>query len=382
MLLGRGLNVTVLGDDNSYINKYLNDKNLIFNKFKISEDSKYYSSDNDFFILSLSYIVLARKYIEFNANSQLFFWDLHPYALIETLSFSKFYKIKTPKFVIDLLKFVECSYIKKMRNIIQIGHEKGGIHFMCYQNFLTNKDFFALDFSPDFLPIPIKIFKPFDYIKNKNHLCWISRLDKDKTSVLKILIDDVIQYNNNNEDKLILHIVGDGNSVENVKKIASGYSIFFLFPGILNGDKLSEYMISNQIRIGFAMGTSALEFASRGIATVLVPGTTEKDFFFDKTSRYLWIYDSYNYDVAVARFHFSGGRLCSFDDIIKSTDNNNSKLSYEYVLNTHSESVIFKKLMGKIEKNELKFSDLEKSGIFDLNILHKLKIMYKGIFKK
>jgi len=259
-----------------------------------------------------------------------------------------------------------------MRNAIQTGHEKGGIHFMCYRNFLTNKDLFSLNFSPDYLPIPIKIDKPINYIKNKNHLCWISRLDNDKTNILKLLIDDVIQYNNNNIDKLTLHIIGDGNSVEYVKKITSGYNNYFLLPGILSGNQLSEYLINNQIQIGFAMGTSALEFASRKIATVLVPSTTEKDFYFNKRSRYLWIYDSYGYDVAVERFHFNDKILCSFDEIMNGK-NNNDVLSYEYVLHTHSENIIFPKLMAKIEQNKLSFLDLEKSGIFDLSFLHKLK---------
>jgi len=381
MLLKKGCNVTILGDKNCYINNYLDNKELVFNKVEVSENLPYKSSKNEFFILSLSYIVIFKKYIDADEESKFLFWDLHPYALVESLALSKFHKRYSNKVLISILSFFENAYIKKIKKIIEIGNEKGGIHFMCYRNFLTNKNLFSLNFSPDYLPIPIKVDKYVDYKQDKNQICWISRLDEDKTNILKFLIEDVILYNNKNANKLTLHIIGDGDNVEYVKEITSEHINFFLFPGILYGNHLSEYLINNQIKIGFAMGTSSLEFASRKIATVLVPSMTEKDFYTDKRNRYLWIYDSYGYDVAVERFHFDENILQSFNEIMESKDDNDV-LSYEYVLQTHSEEKVFSSLLERIDKNQFLFSNIEDSGIFNLTVMHKMKSLSKNLIDK
>lgn len=376
MLLKKGYTITILGDKNCFINNYLDNKELVFKQVEVSENLPYRSSKNDFFILSLSHIFFLKKYIDACKESKFLFWDLHPHALVETLGFSKFHKTYTNKILISFLKLLENSYISKIRKIVELGNEKGGIHFMCYRNFLTNKELFSLNFSPDYLPIPIKVDKPVDYKKNKNQICWISRLDKDKTKILNLLIDDVISYNKKNDNKLTLHIIGDGNNVVSVKKITSEHTKYFLFPGIMSDNNLSEYLRINQIKIGFAMGTSSLEFASRKIATVLVPNTTENFFYRNKRSRYLWIYESKGYDVAVERFHFRENILRSFDEIMNSKDDVD-ELSYEYVFQAHSEENVFSSLLERIDINRFLFSDIEDSGIFNLTFLHKMKSLFK-----
>lgn len=380
MLILNNENITILGPYDCYICLYLNKKKLAYNNIEISKTQPYYSGQNDVFILSLSYIIIFYKFIKPHLNSKMLFWDLHPYALIENLSFSKFYKNSRYRFLHKIFNFCERSFIKKLSDTILKAHSKEGVYFMCYRNFKTNDDLFHLNFKPSFLPLPISIKKnELNIRKNKNSICWISRLDSDKTPILRMLMLDIIEYNSLAKEKKFLHIIGHGNDFDEIKELAVKYKCYFRLAGIQNNELLSDYLQENQVAIGFAMGTSALEFASRNIETILVPSTTEYDFYKTKKNRYLPIYNVEGFDLAVESFHYGQNILCTFSEIINSYNSKEITDCYNYVVRAHSDYQIFDLVKIKLECLSFTFSDLLETGILKPNFFQIIKKIIKNL---
>ncbi|RST26690.1 glycosyltransferase family protein [Chryseobacterium lacus] len=380
MLIHEGNRVTILGPSSSYINLYLSERGLHYDSYEVSTTSPYHTNEDSFFILSLSYILLFHKYIKPDSNVKLFFWDLHPYAVLENLSFSKFYKLTDRNIWINVLKLIERSFIVKMSTLLERGHQKGGIHFMCYRNFKINKDFFSLDFEPSYIPLPIEVAPIATAFKsNFRDICWMSRLDNDKTPILQLLMEDVIEYNNHYNEKLRLHIIGDGNDRVSIETIAKKYDSIFILVGTIKNDCLLSFFVKENILLGFGMGTSSLEFASRGIASVLVPSSTESIFYKNKVRRYMYLKDVKGYDVAVEKFHYEEGILLAFPNIIDTFSSNKMNESLHYVSSAHHKDKVFHLLRNKINNNTLTFGDIYSTGVLKINFFQKLKEIVKKI---
>ena len=394
-LIKNGYNVLIIEQSKCFIHNYLDERNLKFDTFQVVRPNKFHLEQNDLLILPLSYIFIFRKFIIPHKDSRLFFWDLHPYNLVDTTAFSKIYKNFPDRWISLFAMLIERDFLNKMRRFVTVADKYNAIYFMSLSNFITNKKVFKLDIEPKFLQIPIEINPPTQKqrgrIFNNNNIDrqnilkigWISRMDEDKVPILMLLIDDIILFNKKRYPlKIQLHAIGNGTAFNKIitKKNAIGDDL--ILPGILQGLELDKYLAEN-IDIGFSMGTAALEFASRKIATVLVPSTTCFKVFNKEKKRYLWLHDSFGYDVAVEKYH--ANRSKDFETIVNEfleQMENLSDQSFNYISNNHSFKITFERFLEFTERSTLSYSYLYDIGVFNISVWQHLLRFLKNNFKR
>lgn len=198
-------------------------------------------------------------------------------------------------------------------------------------------------------------------------LGWLGRVDFDFKyySLLKIIMDvcSFLRENNTGYRKVIFHVVGSGNGLEELKKkLTCMTEVDFLFVHNLPPVELSNYLACN-IDLMFAMGTSALESAKNCIPTVIVqPMASPEDF--NPEGAYRWLHRSKG--LSLGEMSYGAENLpqehCSMNKIISDFNFRKfdlSKLDYEYVSNFDAE-VVFPRFMT--------FSD---NGVFDVKAFFK-----------
>lgn len=373
---------------NSFITSQLRNGNIAFEHIVQGENRPNTELPEDIiFIVSLSYIVEIERFFLKNESYRFIFWDLHPNNLIDHTYFSFFYKKKLSKALTLGLKLFERQRIYKLKRFLEDANEKNGLVFMCRNNYITNSKFFKTKISPSYLPIiqdntiPLnEIRKPKPIYNGVINIGWLSRLEDDKVSILNLLIKDCDKYaaNNYNECRLYLHIIGEGSAIE---RIIKPKNFKLVFAGKLYDSQLSDY-ISNNVDIGFAMGTSVLEFGIRRIPAVLVPSSTLYNYYKDRESRYMWLYKADGYDVATEIYHkktelevFS--RI--FEQLFKNDELGNK--TFKYVYNSHSLDQIGDRLRLNIEKCNLTAKDIKATKIYSFSNLEKIFHFFKKALK-
>ena len=390
-LIKVGKDILIVEQSRGFIHSYLQEKKLCFDVFKVSETDKFHAEEKDILVLSLSYVFLYRQFIVPHKNSRLVFWDLHPFALVESTALSKIHKEFPKSWLSIISKYIEKDFINKINTYISLANNHKALYFMCLDNYLANKTLFNLKIEPIFLPIPIvhnevirKIEKVNDAANPKLiKIGWISRMDPDKLAILELLINDVVQFNSlNSLCRIQLHAIGDGFTFEKIseQKIKIGDSL--VLPGMLYGGELNNYLQDN-IDVGFSMGTSALEFGSRKIATVLVPSTTCSKLFRKEQRRYKWLHDSLGFNLAVESIHLDFD-IMDFETIINEFlvgDITLSEKSYEYVNQNHSFDIVFNRFLQFTEESTLTYSKLIESGVYNFSYFHRILLNIKKGFK-
>lgn len=401
-LASEGFKIVIVDFGNGYINNYLKNR-IEFSHVLLGPKDKYESDADDVILLALSMIFSYKNSIEPNAKTRLAFWDLHPYNLIENTAFSFFYKRSPFGWLSTLLKYIEFKRINKIRLIIDYLADKNALYFMCQKNYLFNKEFFGCAANPNFLPIPIPLIpdnlvnssenivfqktsvSDIDVKKKENFLGllnigWISRLDLDKIPVLNLLIEDIDRFAaSTSKYKIIIHIIGEGSAINDIRcpKHVERRMI-----GRLEQNILSSYVAKN-IDIGFAMGTSVLEFAARKKPAVMVPSPTLYDYFKKRRCRYVWLHQAETFDVAVEDY-YSPTVLHQFADILKMYESNSELLaqtSKDYVLRAHSLKSVTNSLKLNISRLNFYYSDYINTGFAKKTYAEKITLWLKKFFK-
>ena len=198
----------------------------------------------------------------------------------------------------------------------------------------------------DFLPE----YRPQD-LNNKNtvKIAWLGRLDGDKYNCVEMMFKELYDYNKCN--RIEIYIIGGGNKIEKLKALAVQLNLNVHFLGVMFGAKLDDYLI-NQIDIGFAQGTAALDFAKKGKPVILsdiyhgnYPAHNVKYNLLYQTEKY-GVGELYT-DRTSRNFYFSD----ALDYIIKNY-NQCAESCYNYASNNFRLDVVAKKFLRKIENFE------------------------------
>lgn len=152
-----------------------------------------------------------------------------------------------------------------------------------------------------------------------SNLLIISRLDDFKIyGIYKLLLD--LEKFEQVGRQFNVHLVGDGEfrdaTLNMCRKIKN---INFVFHGYVENNMLSELFANNKYDLCFAMGTAALEGASRGIPTVLLPATDKEITNRNDVYKYIGEEDS----ISLAEYldtPFEVGNNKTLEDIIISND--------------------------------------------------------------
>jgi hypothetical protein len=340
-------------------------------------------------VLSLSFLWLIEKHLNLPIETKLFFWDLHPYNLVEQMALSGFYKRFSPMKAHQICALVERSRCTKMIRFVEKGVAAHGLAFMAERNIDYNQQMFGFFTKAKYLPIPIETIVQLPdqgFIKRHEvgstlHIGWLSRLDSWKATVLFRVLDDIRAYENmDSHSGIHLHVIGDGPELEKVRSRCVEINASIV--GRLEGNTLTQYMLSN-LHVGFAMGTSALEFAVRGIPTVLTPNRVTSENL-RQNKIYRWLFDSQGYDIAAEEMK-NPESLCSFSTVVQSIQSSTSSYLGErcknYAIENHHINNVSALFVDYLSKCTLTYKDILHLGLYQYSFAEQMLFALKGLFK-
>jgi hypothetical protein len=230
------------------------------------------------------------------ADTRVFFWTLHPYNLYPFL-FSTFSGSRARRALGTLLKPLSWSRVTKMRRLVNYLIEHEALVFMDAENRNRTASFFRGIVMPERY-VPVLSGEP-----NRSRTgapqvplrcAWVGRIVDFKVTILAHLIER-LDTASEVVGPIDLAIVGDGDRVEWLQQFAARFQrvrITFFPPMAI--EQVEDYLVES-VDVLFAMGSSALEGASRKIPTVLL------DYSFQPISglyRFRFMYEATGYDLA------------------------------------------------------------------------------------
>lgn len=382
------LDIAVVDYEDGFVRSYLRDRSYEWIPF--SDERVLEIEDTVDFVCPLSWIPRLGKTVYLASDARLLLWDVHPYNLIEQTALSGFYKSLSVNQARIALTVCESRRRRSMARFVEMGLQNYGLAFMCQKNYLYNKRMFDFRGSPLFLPIAVEapsVCNPSRSIVDRDtlNIAWLSRLDSDKLQpILQLLFDIGVYQKRRRLSQLVLHLIGDGNSISRIRRYAASLGVEVVLPGRIEGNALTAYLTN--IDIGFGIGTSALEFAIRGIPTVL---TKESDFRLSQRqggAYYQWLFDAEGFDVSVD-LTFSQRSHTSFSIIIETIRSPESlaelgQRCYHYVLENHELSRVAHRLVELLSKCTFFYEDVLQSDVHLFSPYEKVLWSFKSLYKR
>ncbi|OOE00230.1 hypothetical protein BO219_13540 [Anoxybacillus kestanbolensis] len=312
-------------------------------------------------ILPPIYLNRMNSLFKIKDNAEVFclFWSLAPHNILMNIrGFYRFSKLVRSS---DLEKyffiFRPFTYVKYQRMLRKI-HQLKGIVYMDYPNFQKNNEVFRIGVKPQYVPIPIDT----TYLKQKEKLSllnsseinigWLGRLGEEKIqSIIKVWNDINSLKKLLREQKIIFHVIGDGEYRKELERISKKMSFNIVFKGTMNNVDVNNYIINN-IDIIFAMGTSALESAYSKVPTISL------DFSYSsipKDYRYLWLYEREGYSLGnpVSKKNKNIHTIRKVLNDLRTSYESIAEKCFNYTKANHSMSKTVEILFEKIRECEL-----------------------------
>lgn len=276
-LIRTGFSVSVIDYRDGVLKNNLRKKDVTYYDYEIYRAGENWSDllRTNIFVVSarniIRYLLLCANHKQY--NTRVMFWQLHP---------SELYSGQFP-FTARVKKLFGYNGLRRLlklmpgiRNFCQIINElstANNLKIMDEACYMESTWMLNCKLKRNYLPLltgmkEIKIQKEHYHkvscrVKN---IAIISRLEEFKTYGVIKAIEDILEIN----DKIYIHVIGDGKDRLLIENIFKNKSRVFFY-GFINNSKLNDFFYEHPIDILFAMGTSALEGASRGIPTVRLP---------------------------------------------------------------------------------------------------------------
>ena len=353
-----GFKIGYVDFEDGFVAKQL-DKNITLYKFN---HKKITLTENTVLVSPLSSLVELKVY--FNpSNLRVLLWSVHPEGLkiaIENLQRFSLSKKSLIFFASDLDYFIQ----------------KKGLFFMDGENFDKQKQYFAFkECNSHFLPIfaedkeKTKIYT----INSIISLGALGRLSIDKVIPILNLLERCNEYLEANEAESIdFHLIGDGEAVNLLKEFRPNGRLKLIFAGTLLRKDLNSYLIKN-IDVLFAMGTSALEGASLGLATILLDYSWSS---MSENRKFHWLFESEDYSLGM-EFNKDNRYQHSFDDICNDIKSGRiadlGKECLKYFEHNHSLASTSDLFIRLIDRTKLEVNDLRMSKFNIFNKIYALK---------
>ena len=324
-----------------FARKELENSNVEFINYEVGK--KNLLIEHSFLIVPLSYInIINDNFVLTNRNFFLF-WSISPYNIVCKIKFKNYFIISK-------------ATRKKIGNIINELSQIGVIRFMDYSNYISaSKAFLFTCNNIKYLPIPIEDNNLNDIInieekeisKSKITFLWLSRLDSDKANTLVTFMNEIESLSS--DYSLVLYVAGNGNELEYLKQISSKYTYDINFLGKIYGKEL-DLFIDENIDIGIAMGTSALEIAKRG-KPVIVKGLLNKVFDSNQLKDYIFLHEEYGFSLGSPDFYYEGQN--TFNNKVNQIIQDYKLISencYNYVFKYHTLTNVGNELIDTINQ--------------------------------
>ena len=353
LLKNNGFNVGVIDIKGGWLSE--NTNNGIKKKYFLG-NKKIKLEDGDFLITTANLMYKLDIYFE-KSNSKVLLWTVQPYNIVinlpKILHRTPFFK----KINHNYLSYKNPIHKKILESII----EKNGVVAMdgeCNNIIFKNYELNYTSFLPIF--VDTKSFSNSeknrinsDYMK----IVWLGRIDLEfKIHILKKTLLDIESLKGKN---IVFDIIGNGPGLNDLKFFVQNnlnYKVNFL--GEIENNNLSH--IISGYDLGFAMGTSALDLASKKIPTILL------DFSYYQiiNYKYRWIFETHEYTLgrdisflSCEDIELMRNMQEVFNDISKSKSIISQKC-FDYVYRMHSSESVLEKLKFYISTSQFTLEDV------------------------
>lgn len=308
--------------------------------------------------------------LEIDSLTKVFFWNCHPFNLVPTLPGLR----KTMQSNIHFGKIILATFLRSYRTKIikLISHlnSKKALIFMDNTNIETTKNFLNVDIkSPILLPIPLlniceSRFSGYDKDSKIIKLTWIGRIVDFKYFILKRALFDLDSLGKNSEVLLELTIIGNGDFKNKlIKDSKQLFNLKIKFVDYIDPSNLANFL-ETETDILLAMGTSALEGARIGIATILLD-LSYKEVPFGYSYKWLSDRDGYTLGDFIDGKHFFNENSSLENKIYGFIEDpeRESRRAKAYYDKNHSIESVLNNFIFFVSNSDCKWGDLE-----DLNL--------------
>lgn len=299
-------------------------------------------------------------------EAKIFFWNCHPFNLVTFFPGFRFLAYKFPRLNRMLASILLHRWFDSMQSFIGLLDKRRAIAFMDETNWenTNNHNRYKVE-HPQFLPIPVEVGTEVALCKAPCsgpglRITWIGRIVDFKFYPFKRFLLSINEVSKALKIPVSVSIIGSGPAVQELQETISGLDAIdcrFL------GEKALEDMrgfLDNHTDILVAMGTSALEGAARGVATILLD-LSYRDV--PANYRYKWLFQTTGYNLAeVISSKHSQGNNQSLTELITDYLEQPDKfgtLCAEYVNEHHRVETVAKRLTDMAAKSELKWQSIE-----------------------
>jgi hypothetical protein len=337
----------------------------------LHSDKKILLPDDAILITPASLIRVLDVYFE-PSCARLLFWVVQPYNVVPV--FPLFRNLQRNNAMVGRLvrRYLLGGEYSFYKRVLEQGISKASVYGMDQETNEVLKQHYGLEYS-GYLPVVIdeasfslSEVNVADDSARPLSAVWLGRLDLEfKFNILCRVIEDLNSVSEAIEKPIILRIIGDGPgraALESLCRKKKHLKVDFI------GELLTEDLHREIAKcdLGFAMGTSAIELAAKGVPTILL------DFsygYVDGDYRYRWFYESSSFTLGRSIDRYtdkSCGNSLKMEDVCSQVlvrrKDFRSKCYY-YALKNHSSVVLYAKLMDALASSELSIACLYRMGL-------------------
>lgn len=232
--------------------------------------------ENADFVLPVNHIFLLMEKARFVSKGRIMLYDWHPHQIYYLLN--QFYNIPKVK-----------------NETLELFWQTNSLYFMDQSCKLSVNKEFDKPFNTQLVPV-FSVEKSQNYIelplrrKHRIQIGWMSRLDEDKISSLVNLADNLFLIDS--DEKIDLHIIGDGACRNKLDIQRYSPKIRFLFTSYLVGEERNQYIRDN-VDLMVVMGISALDVANLSVP-VVIPSISNELFY---SNQFVYLFDTQDYSL-------------------------------------------------------------------------------------
>ncbi|NLW32498.1 MAG: glycosyltransferase family 4 protein [Fibrobacter sp.] len=362
-LLLRDIKVTIIDYPDGIVKIALSDTNgVVFIDYNQNNILKVEDITH---LISFSYwIEKIKRELIVNKNVIIIFWFIHPYHIFHFIK-----PIQRNK-----AKYLYFNYKRKIKRMLHVISGKGGLKFMDYENYYIAKEYFELDFKPEYLQIPINKKSignnpELRTVSDEISVVWIGRLPIEKVNILIFTIEEIRLWSIRNSQKINFYIIGSGLAENILNDYLSERPFDFVRITRKNSippDEIPSFLQDKKLM--FAMGTAALEGGAEGVPTVLLD-YSYRDYKKIKKLNYKfkWLYQTTDYklgsDIFKSKNLLIQENHMTIDDIFNLILDNEKRIiieneCYNYCINNHSMEAVMDKLLAYLTQSSFNYSDL------------------------
>ena len=327
--------VYVVDYQDGFLAQSLQNSNVQFIEY--TDDGFINIPENTTVITPFSHVFKVNQLVA--AQAKVLFWSIHPKHLTNYLLTRKWFMGKH-----------HLGLVKKHLEHIDARH---ALVFMDEANLTENKTAFDLNFNnnkPVFIPICCDDYNgevKQHFHTSELHLAWVGRIADDKIQSIENIFHHLNQLDSSIKSKITLHVIGEGAEQHRLEQAMAEATFAVQQIKTLSAVDLNQYLIKH-IDIGFAMGTSTLEFAKLKIPVVLVDMFLQPDI---ANNKFHWLFESegYNlgsyYSTALRRTHAMSDIL----NIAPAQLAETGQYCYDYYFNNHSLPSVADRLLKQVQ---------------------------------